>query len=187
MAIKSLFQNISKKTWVGAAAALTLLSAQASPVSLSYNGQGLPGSWAHGAQASGTGSFTTVSGNYFGNLALSDLASFDGDTQTFHYGLAELKKFSASIDAQGFQSLTLQTTFQPGGPNWAQALGVDGLGPNLAYSYNFDIPGDLSTGQITARLEPAATVPEPAALALTLGALGLAAWAGRQQRGQKSA
>lgn len=191
MAFKSLYLSLPKKTLIGAAAALTLLSAQASPVSLSYNGAALPGSHAVGAKASGFGTFTTLSGNYFGDLALDDLASFDftltftygGLTDTLHYGLDQVESFAVSINDQGFQSLFLRTSFVRGDHHWSQAFGVDGLGANDAYSYNFDIPGDLSTGQIKARLEPSQQIPEPASLALTLGALGLAACVARKKQG----
>jgi len=180
---------IFSKTLIGAAAALTMLAAQAAPVSLSYSGVGTSSWWA-AAKATGTGSFETTSGQYGGDIALGDLKSFsfrlkielDGETENFVYGLDQLDKFTASVDSSGFTSLVLRTDFVRGDQNGGQGLNFLSLGADQASTHHFDIPGPFTIGQLKATLGPDNHVPEPATLALTLAALGLAGVVGRGSR-----
>ncbi|OYU27828.1 MAG: hypothetical protein CFE41_08760 [Burkholderiales bacterium PBB2] len=180
--------TIFSKTLIGAAAALTLLSAQAAPVSLSYSGNGTRSWWA-GAKATGTGSFETNSGQYSGDISYTDLKSFsfhlqielDGVTENFFYGLDQLSNFWATVDNSGFTNFYLRTEYVRGDQRGGQSLNF-GLGANNAFTHHFDIPGYFTTGQLMATLGPDNHVPEPATLALTLAALGLAGVVGRGRR-----
>jgi PEP-CTERM motif len=178
------------KSLLAAAASLTLFVAQAAPVTLSYVGVGRSTDWAPGATATGTGSFTTKSGDYVGALGLDDLASFsfdltffyDGGSEVLHYGLDELETFTASIDGSGFTDLSLQTSEVRATVYWSQFFAADGLAENQAFSTNFDIPGNITTGQLSATIDAGNDVPEPASLALTFAALGAAGLVGRFSR-----
>ncbi|WIV96869.1 PEP-CTERM sorting domain-containing protein [Kinneretia aquatilis] len=181
--------SILRKTLIGAAAALTLISAQAGPVSLSYSGVGTSSWWAS-AKATGTGTFETNSGAYNGAIALADLKSFSfqlkielaGATETYTYQLSDLEDFTAEVSSGTFTSLTLDSNLVKGTPNGWQSLSILGLGVDQARSHHFDIPGPFTIGQLSATLGPDNHVPEPATLALTLAALGLAGVVGRRKK-----
>lgn len=186
------FTISNSKTLIGAAVALTLLAAQAvhaAPIHLSYSGVGSPGNWWSSANASGFGSFETNSGNYSGSIALQDLKSFsfnlqielDGEVELYRYSLGDLDKFSATIGAGGFTSLMLRTDFVMGEPRGWQGLNFLGLGADQARTHHSDIPGPFTIGQLSAS-DPGNHVPEPASLALTVAALGLAGLVGRGSR-----
>ncbi|WP_165794561.1 MULTISPECIES: PEP-CTERM sorting domain-containing protein [Roseateles] len=181
--------TIFSKTLIGAAAALTLMSAQAAPVSLSYSGHGTS-SWWTAAKATGTGSFETNSGQFSGDISYTDLKSFsfhlqielDGVTENFFYGLDQLSNFWATVDNSGFTNFYLRTEYVRGDQRGGQGLNFEGLGADEARTHHFDIPGPFTIGQLKATFGPDNHVPEPATLALTLAALGLAGVVGRGRR-----
>ncbi|RQO61837.1 hypothetical protein DBR47_06850 [Paucibacter sp. KBW04] len=183
-------RNTMGKTMLGAALALLLAGAQAAPVSLSYSGVGEPGWWGTPSTATGTGFFSTKSGSYSGTIGLEDLESFSFTltfkyktyTDVLNFDLDTLKTFNASFGANGVDGLALDTENVRSNVLWGQAFHVRGQGQNQAWSENFDLPGYLSRGQITATMDNNSQVPEPASLALVLAALGGAGLAARKRR-----
>lgn len=183
-------KNTMGKTLLGAALALLLAGAQAAPVSLTYTGVGEPGWWGTPSTATGTGFFSTKSGSYSGTIGLEDLESFSftltfkykTDTDVLTFGLDTLKNFNASFGANGVEGLVLDTKNVSSDVLWSQAFHVRGQGQNQAWSDNFDMPGYMSRGQITATVDSSSQVPEPASLALVLAALGGAGFAARKRR-----
>lgn len=185
-----------KKQLLGGLAALALaMSAQATTVSLSYNGLGESGSWAPGAVATGTGYLEFAqSASYDGHLGLEDLSAFQftlqfsygGATDVLTYSLADLEDFSALLSSGIFSSLSLLTQFADAQHNWGMALEVLGLDTGEASTFNFDIPGSLSVGNFSATLAPTSDVPEPGVLSL-LAVAGLGAAIARRRAVRKSA
>lgn len=185
-----------KKQLLGGLAALAMaMSAQATTVTLSYNGLGEAGSWAPGAVATGTGYLEFAqSSNYTGALTLADLSAFQftlqftygGATDVLTYSLADLEDFSALLSGGAFSSFSLLTLFADAQHNWGMALEVLGLDAGEASTFNFDIPGSLSVGDFSAALTPASDVPEPGMLSL-LAVAGLGAAAARRRAVCKSA
>jgi len=184
-------KNTIGKTLLGTTLALLLAGAQAAPVNLSYAGTGEPGFWGTPSTATGTGFFSTKSGSYSGVVGLDDLESFSFTltfkyqtyTDVLNFGLDTLTSFNASFGLDGVDALVLDTNTVRSNVLWGQAFHVRGQGLNQAWSENFDLPGYLSRGQLTATLDDNSQVPEPASLALVLAALGGAGFAARKRRG----
>jgi hypothetical protein len=183
-----------KKRFLGGLAALMLAAgAQATTVSLGYEGAAPVGQWtmAPGAVASGSGSlsFTQTSGA----VSLEDLSAFSftltftyqGVSDVFNISLADLLEFSATLTDGQFSAFSLLTEHLDAPHNWGMALEVSDLGVIGANTFNFDIPGSLSVGQFSATLQPSGELPEPGALSLVLAA-GLAGVALRRRQAPRA-
>ena len=159
------------------------VTARAGTILLKYSGQNEDNYYIN---AIGSGSFS-----YNGSLTtltLADLTGFQFNqttplsdpglmgSDTYSYGLGDLKSFSATISATGVvTALRLQTGYVNSATNFLAPtyMVVSSLGRNGTTFDQGGQDGDLTTGTITA-----SAVPEPSSLAMLglAGMVGTLAW-----------